>query len=712
MTLSHSRGDVTTDETPRRHNRSSGLESKDVRLAAGKGSGIVGSSNSSSSSSSSSDSPPDDDESAITEDTEGLVPSTPSAAVSPRQPPKRSSWRQSYHHVKAETGLLSSSRGGSFHNNNSSSSSSFHKSSFHISSFHQSSFHSANSQSYDSPRPFFGGTSSIGNSASFHGSNSGFMDSTDSGPASSPRTRRSKSKHGSPLKPGRQPSESGHTSMSSTSASSRLSVEEISALQQMLAGTDDDDDDDDDGNESFATGSDGSALVEGGSAATDDDVSTLTPITIQPGLVNTNHDHFEQPRRHESDRVQSAKKASSSRTADSVAGVAVAAAGTRLLLDVDKHSVDDDGEFAAARHENRISDSDGSSGSSSDSDDSSSKSSSRSSSSTDDVDDETTEYDDDDYVSVETETDGTSSEGRNRSHSEASTAEEAAQVLLLQRMAENARGDPSNYHSSEDDDELLLDFEAGRHPDYDSKDEDDPRVGGDPDGIVFEGGESTIWEENVYAETANDSSDMMQLHQHDSSSGTLNSSAGSFREQKQKRELRRKLRESTGSNREIKGTSVSALEGDDESTQNNYKNSSSHETSRSDLRDDLEAQVSARLAAEDEEVAREVRRSIQRTPSQFGSGSALTVVMEENGSSALEMGTDDCKDGKDKTSSTTLGDAEVAPNDKEVDELDGKQNFYQAVVKCLFSKLYLVFLVVFVFLMVVANVVLIVYFVS
>ncbi|KAG7354042.1 hypothetical protein IV203_003398 [Nitzschia inconspicua] len=183
--------------------------------------------------------------------------------------------------------------------------------------------------------------------------------------------------------------------------------------------------------------------------------------------------------------------------------------------------------------------------------------------------------------------------------------DEEIKVLILERRAEKARGDPNHYHSSQEDMDTRQMFEdlgqnssrsnsnnsgddgSGKeiHDEKDDEDTDDSDVKECDDDKI-----SAIWRASVKDEE-ND------LNRSGRSGGFNESGKMSFRRQKELMDSGR-LSSFHSSEQEM-----------DLSTDPTRK------TSRNELREDLEAQVKERFQAKDEETKRELERSLHRADS-------------------------------------------------------------------------------------------------
>ncbi|KAG7350963.1 hypothetical protein IV203_010323 [Nitzschia inconspicua] len=183
--------------------------------------------------------------------------------------------------------------------------------------------------------------------------------------------------------------------------------------------------------------------------------------------------------------------------------------------------------------------------------------------------------------------------------------DEEIKVLILERRAEKARGDPNHYHSSQEDMDTRQMFEdlgqnssrsnsnnsgddgSGKeiHDEKDDEDTDDSDVKECDDDKI-----SAIWRASVEDEE-ND------LNRSGRSGGFNESGKMSFRRQKELMDSGR-LSSFHSSEQEI-----------------DLSTDPTHKTSRNELREDLEAQVKERFQTKDEETKRELERSLHRADS-------------------------------------------------------------------------------------------------
>mmetsp|Transcript_8713 Transcript_8713/g.13910 ORF Transcript_8713/g.13910 Transcript_8713/m.13910 type:complete len:512 (-) Transcript_8713:1068-2603(-) len=288
------------------------------------------------------------------------------------------------------------------------------------------------------------------------------------------------------------------------------------------------------------------------------------------------------------------------------------------------------------------------------------------------------------YESMNRQTSPQQSDGNSAPESEEFEDEpdEETQLMILQRRAEKARGDPSNYHSSDDEDEPLFDLQDKGDNSSDEEESDDEESDDDDDDDTSDSSaiikqSSSKWEASVASE--------------DNNLGSSVHSGGnaSFRRQKELRNSGRSL-----SNRSMN------LDSSDHSAGNNASNRNA--------REDLEAQVKARFESEHEDVKRQLQQSIHRGSS-HRMNSSLAAVEEEGSSSlvlSLEFGGDTAK--RNQEDKMTL---DVAPPIAEEDEVK-KSGPFKKLSDVMTSWAYIYFLAVFIVLLLAANAALIYYFVQ
>lgn len=252
-----------------------------------------------------------------------------------------------------------------------------------------------------------------------------------------------------------------------------------------------------------------------------------------------------------------------------------------------------------------------------------------------DDDDDSDDQSDDDYGTLKEQAASDQPNGSKRNLSwQSSTAaasapveDEETQVMILERRAEKARGDPSDYHSSQEDLENIsgklfedLGNDSDKGDDDDNNDKDDTsnekssEAGGEE-----ESGES---DDSKTADDEEDSStDGDDENDSDDTDDEKNDSAGwnaSVVEEDNEMDRSRESRgfdesDKTSFRRQKELMNNSRLQTSEREM--DVPMDLSHKASRHELREDLEAQVKERIQTKDEDTQRELEKSLHRVRS-------------------------------------------------------------------------------------------------
>jgi hypothetical protein len=194
--------------------------------------------------------------------------------------------------------------------------------------------------------------------------------------------------------------------------------------------------------------------------------------------------------------------------------------------------------------------------------------------------------------------------------------EEGTRLLILQREAEKARGDPSNYHTSDDEDSAaLLDDLVLRESKSTLKSDEN----GEDDGS--ESNDTSIDDSDNSSALARDPSSRWEASVAAEGDKALNKSRASFQRQKE-------LIMNSAHQQPKNESGKSFDEGEDLTAREITGN----------LRQDLEAQVKERIQIDDDELKKQLERSFNRDTSR-GISVLSSSSSSSSGEEAMEEGT-------------------------------------------------------------------------